>query len=203
MLYPMLRILVDLRSIDWKNFIIFETFTYKHLHCKFQSQLYPLMLHSHSEHCRIEFLFLFHHRKSYCKLTMYPMLRIPVDLSSFGWKNSSFLNQLLTSTFIASSSLNFILWCDIVTVSIAWSGSCFCSITASHTASWPCTPCWEFWWTWDHLIGKISSFYNLQSPLLQISVSIRSLEVASEHLPPMQVLLLVFSPFPQVLLHSE
>ena len=118
-------------------------------------------------------------------------------------KISSFLNQLLTSTFIASSSLNFILWCDIVTVSIAWSGSCFCSIAASHTASWPYTPCWEFWWTWDHLIGKISSFYNLQSPLLQISVSIRSLEVASEHIPPMQVLLLVFSPFPQVLLHSE
>ena len=36
-----------------------------------------------------------------------------------------------------------------------------------------------------------------------MSVWIRSLEEAREHIPPMQVLLLVFSPFPQVVLHSE
>ena len=47
------------------------------------------------------------------------------------------------------------------------------------------------------------TLYNLQSPSLQISVWIRSLEVAREHVPPMQVLILVFSPFPQVALQSE
>ena len=44
---------------------------------------------------------------------------------------------------------------------------------------------------------------NLQSASLQISVWIRSLDVASEHIPPIHVLLLVFSPLPHVLLHSE
>ena len=44
---------------------------------------------------------------------------------------------------------------------------------------------------------------DLQSPSLQMSVWIRSLEVAREHVPPMQVLILVFSPLPQVVLQSE
>ena len=44
---------------------------------------------------------------------------------------------------------------------------------------------------------------NLQSPSLQTAVSIKSSEVALEHIPPMQVRDLVFVPPPQLLLHSE
>jgi len=51
----------------------------------------------------------------------------------------------------------------------------------------------------------ISSFMrqNLQSPSLQTAVSIKSSEVALEHIPPIQVRALVFVPSPQLLLHSE
>ena len=44
---------------------------------------------------------------------------------------------------------------------------------------------------------------NLQSPSLQTAVSIKSSEVALEHIPPMQVRALVIVPPSQLLLHSE
>ena len=56
---------------------------YKHLHCNFQSQLYPLIWHRNSEHCRIGFLFSPHHHKSYYKLTRKPMLKISENLINF------------------------------------------------------------------------------------------------------------------------
>ena len=50
---------------------------------------------------------------------------------------------------------------------------------------------------------KLNYWYDLQSSSLQMSVWIRSLAVAREHIPPMQVLVFVFSPFPQLVLQAE
>ena len=75
-----------------------------------------------------------------------------------GWPRKNLRTSLghyfpiLTFTVVTILSfVNLILWNWMGTIVIAGSLSCLFTRATSFAASWPCTPFWEFWRTWDYL----------------------------------------------------
>ena len=132
--------------VNWKNLIIFRSVTYKHLHCNFQSQLYPLVWHRNSEHCRIGFLFSSHHRKSDCKLTRKPMLKISENLINFILRGDFVIQpnpDVLVITCSMLHALEFTLSVFFGMIHAAWIllewfiiPLCFKSVTYSYSFDW-------------------------------------------------------------------